>query len=211
MKCKSSLPWQAGVVGWISFILIYQPCLSRSSGITRFGSMWSSGWFGGLGSLIIEEEANYTMVTTVYEIPFTQVLFSCVTFFMSYITYTPTIHMWSMMHHPHLFRQASRTGSLSRSVNVRAQRPESGLVTGIVSILTEGLRFAGVGKNNFEQLVSSERLAKQRPRPRSGDLREISRRISRDFTRNAYIITGCVQLCMGTYYDSYIGNWSVWF
>ena len=76
----------------------------------------------------------------------------------------------------------------SRPIAVRAR---GSLVNGIVSVLTESLRAAGVGKSEYEQLVSSEQQAKKRAPPRKGDLREVSRRISQDFTRNAYIITGC--------------------
>jgi hypothetical protein len=74
----------------------------------------------------------------------------------------------------------------SRRITNRAQ---GSIVNGIVSVLTEGLRIAGVGKSEYDELVSSERLKKRAP-PRKGDIGEVSRRISRDFKRNAYIVTG---------------------
>ncbi|KAG1675492.1 hypothetical protein FOA52_001791 [Chlamydomonas sp. UWO 241] len=79
-----------------------------------------------------------------------------------------------------------------RDLTARASKPRqqaNPLTTGLVAVLTEGLRLAGVGKARYEEIAAE--APKTKPL-RPGDVKGLVQRISLDFTQNAYIITGVI-------------------
>ena len=70
------------------------------------------------------------------------------------------------------------------------------LVVGLVGALTEGLRLAGVGRSQYDAMADSQATAQRPPQQqplRKGQVGVLMQRIRRDFTQNAYIVTGCVR------------------
>ena len=70
------------------------------------------------------------------------------------------------------------------------------LVVGLVGALTEGLRLAGVGRSQYDAMADSQATAQRPPQQqplRKGQVGVLMQRIRRDFTQNAYIVTGWVR------------------
>jgi hypothetical protein len=70
------------------------------------------------------------------------------------------------------------------------QREDNPLTVGLITVLTETLRLAGVGRDRFEQ-AEEEATAPTAAlrRPRRGDVASVARRVAADFSRQ-YFVTG---------------------